>query len=158
MAGFLKVDYSNTGDFAPLPIGDYECIVASAEVTTASTGSTMIKAKLTIREDVDQQGKKRNFFDNLVIADNMMWKFAQVLKACGLSQDEANALATPEDMAAAIQYKPVVIRNKHRVYQGETQDSVGSWKPSTLEDGSVPEGDPFAGGGQIDISDDDLPF
>lgn len=154
--GFLKLDYSNTGDFAPLPIGDYECIVKKAEVKEASTGSMMVKVQLTIREDVEQQGQKRNFFDNLVIADNMMWKFAQVLKACGIPEEEANGLATLEDMAAAILYKPVVIRNKHRVYQGETQDSVGMWKPSTLEGGAAPAG--ADGNGQIDISDDDLPF
>jgi hypothetical protein len=32
--GFLRTDYSNTGDFAPLPIGEYECFVSKVETAT----------------------------------------------------------------------------------------------------------------------------
>lgn len=150
--GFLKTDYSNTGDFAPLPVGDYECIVSAATVKPTSTGKQMVSVKLTIREDVEQQGQKRNFFDNLVVQDNMMWKFNQVSKAAQLPEGEE--IASVEDFAQAILYKPVVIRNKHEVYNGETQDRVASWKVSETEGGE------FAGadGGSLDISDDDLPF
>jgi hypothetical protein len=149
--GFLKTNYENTGDFAPLPIGDYECIVAETKMKDTSTGKKMISVKLTIREDVDQKGQKRNFFDNLVIQDNMMWKLNQVAKAAQLAEGED--LDTPEDFMAAILYKPVVIRNKHRQYEGETQDSVGSWKTSDLgSDGSS------ATTGAIEIGDEDLPF
>lgn len=151
--GFLKTDYSNTGDFAPLPVGDYECIVSAATVKPTSTGKQMVSVKLTIREDVEQQGQKRNFFDNLVVQDNMMWKFNQVSKAAQLPEGEE--IASVEDFAQAILYKPVVIRNKHEVYNGETQDRVASWKVSEVDGGDfTPTGD----GGSIDISDDDLPF
>jgi hypothetical protein len=153
--GFLKTNYDNTG-FDALPIGDYECIVSSTEIKTAESGNRMIKCKLTIREDVDQKGKKRNFFDNLVILDSMMWKFNQVAKAVQIPEGED--VDTPEEFAAAILYKPVVIRNKHEMYNGEKTDKIAAWKPSQLEGGSAPTGDPFAGSGQIDISDDDLPF
>lgn len=149
--GFLKTDYSNTGDFSPLPVGDYECIVSSATIKPTSTGKQMVSVKLTIREDVEQQGQKRNFFDNLVVQDNMMWKFNQVSKAAQLPEGEE--IASVEDFAQAILYKPVVIRNKHEQYNGETQDRVASWKVSELEGGSSSEGS-FS----TDISDDDLPF
>lgn len=153
--GFLKVDYSNTGDFAPLPIGSYECIVSGAEVKQSKAGNPMINVKLTVREDIDQQGKKRNFFDNVVIQDNMMWKVAQVTKAAGISEEEVNNFDTLEELAAAILYKPVVIKNKHEQYNGDTQDRVKSWH-STEQDGEG--GHAFDGGGSIEISDDDLPF
>lgn len=150
--GFLKTDYSNTGDFTALPIGDYECIVSSTEMKVSSNGNQMIKVKLTIREDVEQKGKKRNFFDNLVVMDSMMWKFNQVAKAVQLAEGED--VDTPEEFAAAILYKPVVIRNKHELYNGENTDKVASWKPSKLEgNGAVPQD-----GGSIEIGDDDLPF
>jgi hypothetical protein len=155
--GFLKVDYDNTGDFAPLPIGKYECIVSGSEATKSkNSGAPMIKVKLTIREDVEQQGKKRTFFDNVVIQDNMMWKVGQVTKAAGLSQDEVNNFDTLEELAAALLYKPVVITNKHEQYNGETNDRVAKWSASEL--GGADGSDPMAGSGQIDISDDDLPF
>lgn len=151
--GFLKTDYSNTGDFSALPIGEYECIVSKTEMKTSQAGNTMIKVELTVREDVDQKGKKRKFFDNLVVMDNMMWKFNQVAKAAELPEGED--LETPEDFAQAILYKPVRIKNKHELYNGENQDRVAAWKPS--EAGGAGAG-AVDGGGQIDISDDDLPF
>lgn len=152
--GFLKLNYDdvNTGDFKPLSIGDYECIVSSVEVTKASTGNDMIKVMLTVRDDVEQEGRKRKFFDNLVATDNMMWKFSQVGKAAGVGQ-EIEELA---DFANDIQYKNVIIRNKHRLYNGETQDSVGTWKESAL---ASPEFTGQMNENSVDVDDDDdLPF
>jgi hypothetical protein len=79
--GFLRTDYSNTGDFAPLPIGEYECFVSKVETTTTSTNKPMLKVTLTVRDDIEQPGQKRKFFDNMVEQENMMWKFNQVAKA-----------------------------------------------------------------------------
>jgi hypothetical protein len=118
--GFLRTDYSNTGDFAPLPIGEYECFVSKVEVTESSNGNAMIKATLTVRDDIEQPGQKRKFFDNMVEMESMMWKFNQVAKAAQL--EEGVDLETLADFAAAIQYKPVRIKNKHEVYNGETSD------------------------------------
>lgn len=147
---FLRTDYSevNTG-FAPLPVGDYECIVSKAEVTTTSTNKPMLKVTLTVREDVEQEGQKRKFFDNLVQQENMMWKFQQVAKAARIPAGKD--IADLADFANEIQFQPVVIRNKHETYNGELQDRVGYWKPSEQEGNG-------SGDGGIDISDDDLPF
>jgi predicted RNA-binding protein with PUA-like domain len=155
--GFLRTDYSNTGDFAPLPIGEYECFVSKVEVTESSNGNAMVKCTLTVRDDIEQQGQKRKFFDNMVEMESMMWKFNQVAKAAQL--EEGVDLETLADFAAAIQYKPVRIKNKHTVYQGETQDKIAIWKESQYGgDFGSGEGDPFSGGGSIEIGDDDLPF
>lgn len=152
--GFLRTDYSDVNaGFEPLPIGDYECIVSKVEVTeTKETKKPMIKVTLTVRDDVEQKGQKRKYFDNLVVQDNMMWKFHQVSKACDLPEGED--FDTPEQFAEAILYKNVAIRNKHRVYNGETQDTVNVWKESNA--GS----NPFEGSdsGSLTIGDDDLPF
>jgi hypothetical protein len=156
--GFLRTDYTdvNTG-FAALPIGEYECIISKTEMKKASSGNMMIKLTLTVRDDIEQEGRKRKFFDNLVIQDNMMWKFQQVSKAVQLPAGED--IATPEDFATAIQYKSVRIKNKHEIYNDEKQDRVAYYIESKEEAGDfAPEGDPFAGGGSINISDDDLPF
>jgi hypothetical protein len=155
--GFLRTDYSNTGDFAPLPIGEYECFVSKVEVTESSNKNPMLKVTLTVRDDIEQQGQKRKFFDNMVETEKMMWKFNQVAKAAQL--EEGVELETLEDFAAAIQYKPVRIKNKHEVYNGETNDRIAVWKESQYGgDFGSAEGDPFSGGGSIEIGDDDLPF
>jgi hypothetical protein len=153
--GFLRTDYSNTGDFAPLPIGEYECFVSKVETAMTSTNKPMLKVTLTVRDDVEQKGQKRKFFDNMVEQENMMWKFNQVAKAAQL--EEGVELETLEDFAAAIQYKPVRIKNKHEVYNGETNDRIAIWKESQYG-GDFGSGDPFSGGGSIEIGDDDLPF
>lgn len=147
--GFLRTDYSdvNTG-FEALPIGDYECIVSDVKVVeTKETKKPMLKVTLTVRDDVEQTGQKRKFFDQLVQQDNMMWKFQQVAKAAQLPADEDYETLT--DFANALQYKCVSIRNKHETYNGEKQDRVAVWKET---------GGESAGGGSIDIGDDDLPF
>jgi hypothetical protein len=152
---FLRTNYENTGDFAALPIGEYECFITKVTMkTTKETNKQMLNLQLTIRDDIEQAGKKRNFFDNLVVQDNMMWKFNQVAKAVEL--EEGTDLATPEDFAAAILYKAVRIKNKHRVYEGETQDTIATYKVS--ETGGAMAGDGGFAGGSIDIGDDDLPF
>lgn len=155
--GFLRTNYDdvNTG-FTALPIGDYECIVSKVEVKETSTKKPMVKVELTVRDDVEQEGQKRKFFDNLVVQDNMMWKFQQVSKAAQLPVGEE--YATVEDFASALQYKNVRIRNKHEVYNDEKQDRVAYWKETESGDAGGNDGDPFAGGGSINISDDDLPF
>lgn len=158
--GFLRTDYSevNAG-FKPLPIGEYECIISEAKVTQSSTNKDMVKLTLTVRDDVEQEGQKRKFFDNLVVQENMNWKFQQVLKAAQIP--EGTDLDSPADFASAVQYKCVTIKNKHRVYEGETQDVINYYTESKYGagEGSAPSGDdPFQSNGQIDISDDDLPF
>lgn len=153
---FLRTDYSNTGDFAALPIGEYEVFVTDVKIKPTSTGKQMLNVKLTIRDDVEQAGQKRNFFDNLVVQDNMMWKFNQVAKAVEL--EEGTDIATPEDFAAAIMYKACRIKNKHEQYNGETQDRVATYKPSNIGGEAGTAGDGGFSGGSIEISDDDLPF
>lgn len=152
--GFLRTDYSEVnGDFAPLPIGTYECIVSEVKVTkTATTNKPMLKVTLTVRDDIEQEGQKRKFFDNIVEQENMMWKFQQVAKAAQFP--EGTDVESLEHFAELLQYKTVAIKNKHREYNGEKQDSIGSWLESKAEGG----GEAFTGNGQLDISDDDLPF
>jgi hypothetical protein len=158
---FLKTDYSdvNTG-FEPLPVGEYECIISEVKVTQSSTNKPMLKLTLTVRDDVDQEGGKRKFFDNMVEAENMMWKFQQVAKAAQLPAGQD--IASLAEFASAIQYKPVRVKNKHRVYEGETQDTIKAFMESQVGGGDAASRaaqDPFANGGSpIEVSDDDLPF
>lgn len=148
--GFLRTDYSdvNTG-FKPLPIGEYECIISEVKVSESSTGKPMLKVTLTVRDDVEQEGGKRKFFDNVVEQENMQWKFQQIAKACAL--EEGLDIETLADFAGAIQYRNVRIKNKHEVRDGEKQDKIAYWLESK-EDGMGGDGN------TIEINDDDLPF
>lgn len=157
--GFLRVDYSEAGGFDALPVGEYEAIVSAVEVTQTKGGEgkekkPMLKATLTIREDVEQAGKKRKLFDNMVWQDSLMWKFQQVAKAVQIPEGED--IETLEDFANAIAYKAVRIRVGQRTYNGEVQNDIKGWGEPKFEGGGA-VGNPNAGG-TIDVSDDDLPF
>ncbi len=163
--GFLRTDYSevNAG-FGALPVGEYECIISEVKMTQSKAGNEMIKVTLTIRDDVEQEGRKRKFFDNLVVMDNMMWKFQQVAKATQLPA--GFDFESAADFANAIQYRLVRVKNKHEEYNGEQQDRVAWYaEPKFGENtsevntgGNAGAANPFAGNGSIDISDDDFPF
>ena len=149
--GFLRTDYSNTGDFVALPAGFYECIVSEVKIKETSTGKPMLNCTLTIRDDVEQKGQKRKLFDNIVEQENMMWKFNQVAKAAELPEGEE--VETLADFANAIQYKPVRVKVKIEKYNGEDQNRIELWERPQFEGGG---GDPFAGG--VTIGSEDLPF
>lgn len=159
--GFLKTNYDDVNaGFTALPIGEYECIISEAKVVETSTKKNMLKVTLTVRDDVEQEGRKRKFFDNMVEQDSMMWKFQQVSKAVqlpvGLDIESLSAFGE------AILYKAVRIKNKHEMYEGEKQDRVAFYIESKEGNTDIPNysgsEDPFANGGKIDISDEDLPF
>lgn len=160
---FLKTDYSELktggGDFQPLPIGQYEVIISKVEVSRSKAGIDMLKVAYTVRDDVEQAGKKRLFFENIVAT--LDWKFKALASACGIP--EGKDFATMADFAREIQYKPVILKNKHEEYNGEIQDRV-HWlaksRVGTRAGSNNVSDDPFAGGSNksIDITDDDLPF
>jgi hypothetical protein len=154
---FFKLDESQAGGaFEPMPIGEYEAIITGAEVTNSANGNPMIKITLTVRDDVDQEGKKRKVFDNAVATEKAMFKFHQLGKALGIE-----AMATIEGFAQAMLYKPIRFKNKHEEYNGKVNDKVNYYSPAQVDyngQGGQVTGDPFAGSTSVDISDDDLPF
>lgn len=164
---FFKVNHEDAkgGAFEPVAPGEYEVIITKAEVTTAKTsGNPMIKVQATIRDDVGQDFQKRILFDNIVFADNTIWKGQQVLKAVEIPDgEEINSI---EEFAELISYKAAKMKVKHETYQGKTQERIEYWEVSDHGLGGASKSaladDPFASNGDnqgsIDISDDDLPF
>lgn len=150
--GFLKTNYDDLqGDFKPLPVGEYDCKISEAKVATAATsGNQMLKLKLTVREDVEQEGQRRIFFHNCVVSEKTMFQFHQLTKAVGFpAGTEFDSL---EELARAVLYKNVTVKNKHELYNGQMQDKVASLKESK-------DANPFEEtAGKIDITEDDLPF
>jgi hypothetical protein len=151
---FFKLDPEQARGFEPLPIGEYEAIVSNVEVTKAKSGNQMIKATLTIRDDVDQPGRKRKVFDMFVATDAAMFKFHQFGKAAGIEE-----VPTIEAYAKIMHGKAVRFKNKHETYNEKTSDKVAYYMPATVEyKGSVSYQDPFDSGATFNIANDDLPF
>lgn len=124
MENMFKVNHSEAkgGTFEPLAVGEYEVIISEAKIETAKTsGNQMVKATLTVRQDVEQPGKNRKIFDNLVATQAAMWKFQQLFKALNFEDGKSFSGGIVE-VAKEIMNKPVRVKIKHENYtngQGE---------------------------------------
>ena len=152
----------NGGGFEALPAGEYEVIISEAKVTTFASGNRGIKATLTIRDDVDQEGGKRKVFDNFIEVPTAAFKFQNLAK--GLEWAEGETVDTLEDYAAKIQF--AVVRVKLKLKAATAQYSAGNevvtylpTQAASHSGGGFGGQDPFKDDGKpIDISDDDMPF
>lgn len=148
------------GEFTPVPEGVYEAIASEIEIKTFNSGNKGLSVKYTIRDDVDQEAKKRIIFDNLVVTEKAMFKFHQVAKAIpeldGKDfKDEDHLL---KEFAKTMKGKPVKVNIKHDPTRDTFIERVQGLAKSGLSAGGS-GANPFAGQGQeIDISDDELPF
>ena len=159
---FFTTNASEAGgvDFSPIPEGTYEMIVSEVEIKTFNSGNKGLSVRYTIRDDVDQAGKKRIVFDNLVCTERAMFKFNQVAKALP-ELDGKNFTSEDQllkEFARSMKGKAIRVTIGHdntrdsfiEVVKGLDQSSLGT---------SGSGANPFAGDGNaIDISDEDLPF
>lgn len=154
---FLKVDHtqSGNGEYELVAEGDYECVIADAEIKESSKGSPMIKATLTIRNDVKQPHRKQKLWDYYVASEKAMFKFHQVAKAVGLPNGKD--FATMEDFRNAILYKAVKITVVHEdnTYNGETkkQARIKAYSLATVEYANPSSKDPFDTDGGANATD-----
>jgi hypothetical protein len=157
------------GAFEPLPIGEYEVVISGIEIGKSNgdktKGADVLKLTLTVREDIDQPGKKRKIWDNIIFAESTIWKWQQLAKA--VTFEDGQKFNTVQEVAQALAYKSVRIKNKHEVQTqgagaGNTNDKVAFYMASKSPLAVVPGAgaDPFATtpAGPATGSDDDVPF
>lgn len=147
--------------FAVLPAGKYEAFVDGGQFKTASTGSPMINWKFKIRNDVDQEGKGRIIFNNLVFNAKTEGMVHGFLKAIGAP--DGMEFNDYQDIINYATGKAILINLKVTQYKGEDQNNVSWVEASTIGGGRVDNpfgeaapatadpfantdiGDPFAG-------------
>jgi len=147
---FFTVNHEEAkgGEFPPLPIGEYEVIVSNAEIKESKNGNPMIKLEMTVRDDLDQEGKRRKIWDQLVFTEGAKWRIQQAYKAFGF--DNGHKFSSLQDVAKALLYKPVRVKIKHEKYtndQGDTKitERVDYYMNSHVPNVAVQTGaDPFA--------------
>lgn len=117
--------------FQPLPVGDYDFIVESAEAKTASTGNEYFALTLVV-EGGPYDGKK--LFLNLVYTENASGFFFGKMKALGLEADWFVGKDNADICAALIDAKGTAAV-KQREYKGEMKNEVDRIK---ARQGGVP--------------------
>lgn len=153
-----------------IPDGSYECIVDKAEIKTGkSSGKTYISVELTIRNDVEQQGKGRKVFD--VIAhdkespnDFDHTKVAQIVATQIHEPGYTTKFGSWDEFVQFINKVRVLVKVGHRDAEGEfpAKNTVarGGYLESKVPLKTVPPSDKPSGENldKIDIDDKDLPF
>lgn len=62
----MAIEFSNKDTYELIPEGDYEVVLASAEIKRTNDGTRQyISCKYTIRTDVEQPSAGRNIFENI---------------------------------------------------------------------------------------------
>lgn len=184
MADFLKTNYSNnTGNsYEPLPSGNYEMIINSAQETATKSGAESLQLDLLVRNDLDGVAELANtnkkYHNRHVFMDN--WKrkatnqydldgFQYILQAVGVP--EGKPLATVDDFMNLITGSAVkvYVKLQEDSYQGNKtmKNRVAPWNfektayPQVQHTYKPGQGtsNPFADDGdQIDVKESDLPF
>lgn len=186
---FLTANYENNqqgGNYDPLPQGNYEMVIKSAQETATPNGSETLQLDLVVRNDLDKVPElaetNAKYHNRHVFMDN--WKrksthqydmegFQYILE--GAQVPEGTVINSVDDFIKWISGRPVrvFVKKIKDTYNGETKDKnqVAPWnidktKFTTLnhvfKDNNQPQpqqnNDPFAGGQQIHIDDSDVPF
>lgn len=167
MSDLFTVNHKEAGGgFEPLPIGEYETVISDVKLEKSqgekTKGADMLVLTMTVRDDVDQPGQKRKFFDNIIFAPSLTWKIQQFYKACQF--EDGTKFTSAEDVAKAVAFRPIRIKNRHEKGNDDTiRDRVAVYLPSKVpyNGGASGEFDPFA----VDSTpraanplDDDVPF
>jgi Protein of unknown function (DUF669) len=184
---FLKQDNKrakeNDKGFGVIPEGDYELLPVEAKFRDDDKQAwPNINVTFAIRSDVEQEAKGRKVFhtfwlsqkneDSLQICLNMIESYNEKIGV-----PDGVEFETPADWANFLVGKPVKARIVIEEYKGKEQNNIkwfnasdfkqvaaqstpGQAAGTEMRGSNVPpvDADPFANDGQLDISDDDLPF
>lgn len=138
------------GVFEPLPIGEYECVISEVKVSKSqgekTKGADVLELVLTVREDIDQPGKRRKFFDRIIFASQLAWKIQQFYKACNF--ENGTQFNNIMDVAKAVAYRSIRVKNRHEEFNGQVRDRVDVYlvSQSPLKANPGVDADPFATG------------
>lgn len=144
----FTVDYEKAGnEFEPIKPGEYEVTVMNYEQKTSSTGKNMVVVDYEIRSDVDQpcQGQKL-LYDNFIVSDNTTWRFQAASKAAQFPNGVS--FSSYKEWAETFLNKSLRVVVGEREYNGKKYPQVNGFKVSEVA----------APAGEINISDDDVPF
>jgi Protein of unknown function (DUF669) len=151
------------GSFTLLPEGEYEVFISEIDSPTfSSNGNEMLVVNYTVRDDVEQEGQGTKIrFDRFTNTAAALWRFHALNKA--LKVEKGASWENFGEWAEFLKGKAVRVRVEHveatfgknagKVFpevKGFKESEVGGEMHFTKDNGQ--------GNGQIDISDDDLPF
>lgn len=165
---FITSNYSENkkNDFSPLPAGEYETTIESAQHNAANSGTEYMQIKLRVRKDLDgvselanTNGKQHNRVIFMKVwASKQTGEFKPanlqyILDAAAIP--EGTEINTIEDFLNMITNKNVRAYVKvKKDDNGVEQNEVAAWNLSKTK---YPT-DPLANSETVEVQDSDLPF
>ncbi|WP_445505794.1 DUF669 domain-containing protein [Niallia sp. 03091] len=144
----FTVDYDKAGqEFEPIKPGEYEVIVVNFELKKAQSGNNQVVVDYEIRSDVDQpcQGQKI-LYDNFTVTEKAQWRFQAASKAAQFPNGVS--FNSYKEWADTFLNKHLRLVVGEREFNGKKYPQVNGFK---ISEASAPAG-------EINISDDDVPF
>lgn len=126
----LKV--ADEAGFTPLPIGDYDVIVSTAEVKATQGGKDSIVVYFQVTTGPQQGRKIRNQFTISPDNPNAVGFFFRHMTAIGLSREYFAQTPPPtlHHVAANLVNRPCRIKVTHREWGGTMRDNIDSIMPA----------------------------
>lgn len=116
------------GAFEPVPKGEYDLTVSSAEATKSTTDKVMFKVVYKI---VGGPYNGRTIYNNITLTTdnpNALRMFFLNMKSMGLTEEFFAGNPTPSQVADALVGRPCRATIDHREWQGQTRENVKSLK------------------------------
>lgn len=125
-------------DFEPVPVGQYNVRVDTAEFKYSSKGDPMFVVWFKI---VDGPNQGRKLIRNMTLTDRSAGIFFNQMKALGLDTEFFDAINDGDEdrVCAALIDNVATVTVEHREWNGKTQSDVKAIKPF---DGIAPAGTP----------------
>lgn len=163
------------GSFGLIAEGDYEIFATEGKWHDEAGKTPRANFTFVVRSDVDQEFKGRKVFHDFYVSRDP----EKVETSLGFIERFNLDLGVPDGVEFDTQQewinyvlgKPIQARIGTKEYNGKEYNEIKWFNPSEfqeMKEQAQPENkeklsakfaqDPFAGGGSIDISDDDLPF
>lgn len=157
----FKVNHEEANPFEIFPDNtEVEVYPIVFDTKTSQSGNQMVVFNYKIRDDVEQVGKGREIrFDNFVDTPNAHWRLQAASKAADF--EDGLEFETIEAWAKEFKGRAVRLVLGIREYNGKEYNEVKGFKESKVGgylETNVSEDDPFANQGNVNITDDDLPF
>ncbi len=134
-------------DYTPVPVGNYDVTVDSAEFKFTKAGDPMFVVVFVIDEGQPSAGRK--LFRNITITEKSVNIAVDQLSVLGIEQSTlADALSDGGDPNVVCQQlvdAPAVVKVEHREWEGRTQSDVKRILPSKKVPGTAPASQPAAG-------------
>lgn len=138
----LKI--ADEAGFTPLPVGEYDVIVASAKAQATNSGKDSIVVQFRVVSGPQANRQIRNQFTISPENPNAVGFFMRHMNALGLPREYFEQNPTMSQLAQVLLNRPCRIKVNHREFGGAVRDNVEAIMPPASQITGVQPGVPTA--------------